>query len=390
MELVTTGRGWVRDGGDWREVTAGHLLWNDSGDETIARSDFADPYRCLAVRLRVTRGKKPAIPDSRSARTCKRCDPFAEELWRLSPAPVLCFDGDAAGGRAAARAAGVALPLIAPDRSLALATLPDSEDPDTLVRGRGPPAFAAVLEAARPLDAALFDLLRGAGGFTTPEQRSAFRARLEAAAGSIKDRGLASEYRRALLDRYFASTKRGATRAVLRPARPALVADAADISRAAKLTAILLHHPQLAHDLEEAYGSLPLPGRLQPLRDAMLEYFAQEFTDTAPLDSAGLLDHLRTLGLTADLAPVLEETPSCGRPDAQPAEAEAGWWHFYGLMHREGLHSAVEAARLHYVANQDDPAAFTRLNTLCQALERLRSGRQADEDEDALASAAFG
>ena len=115
-----------------------------------------------------------------------------EELWRLSPAPVLCFDGDAAGGRAAARAAQTALPAIAADRSIALATLPSGEDPDTLVRRRGPAAFTGVLEAARPLDAALFDLLRGAGGFTTPEQRSAFRARLEAAAATIKDRSLAS------------------------------------------------------------------------------------------------------------------------------------------------------------------------------------------------------
>ena len=47
-----------------------------------------------------------------------------EELWRLAPAPILCFDGDAAGSRAAARAAELALPLLAPDRTLQLATLP--------------------------------------------------------------------------------------------------------------------------------------------------------------------------------------------------------------------------------------------------------------------------
>ncbi len=57
-----------------------------------------------------------------------------EELWRLDPAPVLCFDGDAAGARAAARAAELALPLLAPERTLRLARLPAGEDPDTLVR----------------------------------------------------------------------------------------------------------------------------------------------------------------------------------------------------------------------------------------------------------------
>ncbi len=313
-----------------------------------------------------------------------------EELWRLSPAPVLCFDGDAAGGRAAARAAQTALPALAPDRTIALATLPEGEDPDTLVRRRGPAAFTAVLEAARPLNEALFDLLRGAGGFTTPEQRSAFRARLEGAAAAIKERGLASEYRRALLDRYFASTRRGAPKPAARAARPELVADAADTSRALKLTAILLHHPALAHDLEEAYGSLPLPARLQPLRDGMLDYFAQDFSDVRPLDSAGLADHLQSLGLSADLALALEETPSCGRPDAQPAEAEAGWWHFYGLMHRDGLHKAVEDARHAFLASPDDPACLGRFNALCLAAFRLRRGEQsggADADADEVAYA---
>ncbi len=311
-----------------------------------------------------------------------------EELWRLSPAPVLCFDGDAAGGRAAARAAQTALPAIAADRSISLATLPAGEDPDTLVRQHGPAGFTAVLAAARPLNEALFDLLRGASVAATPEQRSAFRARLEAAAATIKDRGLASEYRRALLDRYFAATRRGAPKPAVRASRPEPAAEAADASRARKLTAILLHHPALAHDLEEAYASLPLPAALQPLRDAMLAYFAQDFSDSAPLDSAGLVNHLHTLGLSAAVALVLEETPSCGRPDAQPAQAEAGWWHFYGLMHRDGLHRAVEDARAAYLADPDDASCLARFNALCLASFRLRRGEQSggpDAEDDAYA-----
>ena len=134
-----------------------------------------------------------------------------EELWRLAAAPILCFDGDAAGSRAAARAAELALPLLAPDRTLRLARLPSGEDPDTLVRRQGPDAVRAVLSTAAPLGDALFDLLREAGGEATPEQRAAFRARLEAAARRIPDRALAGEYRRALLDRFFAGRGVGRT-----------------------------------------------------------------------------------------------------------------------------------------------------------------------------------
>ena len=59
------------------------------------------------------------------------------ELWRLSPVPVICFDGDAAGGRAVARAAELVLPMLAPDRTMRIATLPPGEDPDTLVKKAG-------------------------------------------------------------------------------------------------------------------------------------------------------------------------------------------------------------------------------------------------------------
>jgi DNA primase len=317
-----------------------------------------------------------------------------EELWRLSPSPTLCFDGDAAGARAAARAAQTVLAALAPDRTIRIATLPAGEDPDTLVRRRGPAAFAAVLDAARPLDEALFDLLRSAGGDKTPEQRTAFRMRLEAAAGAIGDKKLGAEYRRSLLDRFFAAARRGAARPqVTQSARPVPGVDGAMLSRARKLTAILLHHPDLARDLEEAFGALPLPDTLRPLRDAMLAWFADAHPGdegmpvsvevaSRRLDSGALINHLHALGLSLELSGALDETPSCGRPGAQAAEAEAGWWHFYGLMHREGLEHAVESARMHFLARPDDPATLARFNALCLALFRLRRGEQSDLGEE--------
>jgi DNA primase len=323
-----------------------------------------------------------------------------EELWRVSPAPILCFDGDAAGGRAAARAALAALPLLAPDRTLRIATLPEGEDPDSLVARRGAAAFADVLAAARPLDEALFALLRGAGGQRTPEQRAELRHRLEAAAASIPDRALAAEYRRSLLDRFFAASRRGAAAPALRPARPVPEAAAARLSRCRKLTAILLHHPDLAHDLEEAYAALDMPPPARQLRDALLGYMAQagvgegqtqgaQTQELTALDSAGLVNHLHAFGFAGELALTLDETPSCGRPAAQAAEAAAGWWHFYGLMHRGGLEEAVEAARRQFVEKPDDPACLARLDALCQALFRLRAGEQA-EQSDGGADAADG
>jgi AraC-like DNA-binding protein len=57
IEIVTGGRGWVDIEGAWREIGAGDILWHIPGDFTIGRSDFQDPYSCLAVRF--TEAKKP-------------------------------------------------------------------------------------------------------------------------------------------------------------------------------------------------------------------------------------------------------------------------------------------------------------------------------------------
>ena len=306
------------------------------------------------------------------------------DLWRLSPMPVLCFDGDAAGARAAARAAELTLPLLAPDRSLRLATLPAGEDPDTLVRRGGAAAFQSVLDAARPLADALYDLLRtGTGtGTETPEQRAAFRARLEAAAGQIRDKALAVEYRRALLDRFFAPRRRGmpTTRPILLP-RPAPDPAGARAERCRTLIAILLRHPALLHDVEEALGRLDLPPALDRLRS---EIHAWSVTSPA-LDSASLIAHLHAAGLAAEAAQALSAVPvplpACAAPDAQPAEAEAGWWHIFALMHRNQLEAEVAAATRE-AARSGNAAAFNRLRALAAAREALRRGGEQGPDAD--------
>ena len=66
-------------------------------------------------------------------------------LWRMADEPILCFDGDDAGRRAAYRALDLALPLIQPGKSLRFAALPDGQDPDDLVRSGGREAVEDVL-----------------------------------------------------------------------------------------------------------------------------------------------------------------------------------------------------------------------------------------------------
>ena len=101
-------------------------------------------------------------------------------MWRMADEPILCFDGDDAGRRAAYRAADLALPLLKPGKSLKFAALPDGQDPDDLARSGGREAIADVLGAARPLAHVLWARESEAGPFDTPERRAALEARLSA------------------------------------------------------------------------------------------------------------------------------------------------------------------------------------------------------------------
>jgi DNA primase len=79
-----------------------------------------------------------------------------ERMWRLDPSPILCFDGDAAGGKAAIRAAVRALPLLQPDRTLRFVELPSGQDPDDIILTGGRDAFEALIAEPEPLDARLW------------------------------------------------------------------------------------------------------------------------------------------------------------------------------------------------------------------------------------------
>ncbi len=293
-----------------------------------------------------------------------------EELWRLSPAPILCFDGDAAGRRAATRSAEMVLPRLGHDRSLRFAKLPEGDDPDTLVRRQGPASLRAVLDTARPLSDALFDFLREATGDTGPEQRAALRRRIDETTRAIPDRALSAEYRRALLDRFFAQRSFRGRRRPVEARRPAISDALTRDERGRILTAVLLAHPSLLRGVEHAFAEVALPDPCARLRKALLAWADQ----AVMLDSQALITHLTNSGLAVEagealaMAPV--PLPGFAQADAMPGDAEAGWWHIFGLMHlgrlREELAAAERAAR-----ESLDDATQRRVIALHAALERV-------------------
>jgi DNA primase len=134
-----------------------------------------------------------------------------EELWRLAPEPILCFDGDNAGQRAMARAAERAFPILKPGFSLRFAVLPAPEDPDSLIKARGAAAMQAVLDAAQPLAEVAWRLAIEGRPLDTPERRAALEKDLQEKALAIADETVRWQYLRAFKDRLWQA---------FRPARP--------------------------------------------------------------------------------------------------------------------------------------------------------------------------
>ncbi|MFZ5669322.1 MAG: DNA primase [Pseudomonadota bacterium] len=147
------------------------------------------------------RANVPAVAPLGTALTEEQMD----LLWRLHPEPTLCFDGDAAGQRAASRAIDRALPLLRPSRSFRFAIVTGGKDPDDVLREQGPGALRAQLADTRPFVEALFARERdGAQPLETPEQRAGLKAALRKAAATIADPDLAAAYREDLLARFEA------------------------------------------------------------------------------------------------------------------------------------------------------------------------------------------
>ncbi|WJH40357.1 DNA primase [Aliirhizobium terrae] len=115
-------------------------------------------------------------------------------LWKVSPQPVLCFDGDGAGIRAANRAADLALPAIKPGKSVSFALLPDGKDPDDLVKHEGRAPFDRVLSEARPLVDMVWQRETAGATFDTPERRAELDARLKQIVSVIADESVRYHY----------------------------------------------------------------------------------------------------------------------------------------------------------------------------------------------------
>lgn len=122
-------------------------------------------------------------------------------LWKMADEPVLCFDGDGAGRRAAYRAVDLALPHIKPGKTVRFALLPEGQDPDDLMRSGGREAIDEVIGASRALADMLWQRETENSSFDTPERRAGLDQRVAEVTNVINDPSVRKYYRQDLDER---------------------------------------------------------------------------------------------------------------------------------------------------------------------------------------------
>lgn len=295
-----------------------------------------------------------------------------ERLWQLVRAPILMFDGDAAGRKAARRACERALPGLAPDRTLKVALLPAGQDPDDLARAEGVDGVEAVLAEAMGLDAFLFaDVAAGVGPDAAPEERAAVWEVLSDLAATIGHDELRAEYLatwRSRYERLVSGVERAGRDAVLSTVHPTEATgtrstgdeykfpESEDDSEkrliwlVRKLVELRQEELRLLEPIREerkwVREMAKLAGLNRPQMDAAVKAI---LADLAEGSSAGRHDgesvlvlYRRVLGikgpLTEALLPVVIDAARVGAPKALPAPAappraaSALAWHDAGAM----------------------------------------------------------
>ena len=351
-----------------------------------------------------------------TALTPDQCD----LMWRMAEEPILCFDGDKAGRKAADRAVDTALPLIGPGRSLRFAFLPEGQDPDDLARSGGPAAIEEVLSAARPLIDVLWTRELQAGPLDTPERRAALERRLREVVRGIADETLRRHYWQALEERLAGlfgvapqGQGQGTAMAARRApgARPAQamgrggfrrdepragfantpvppsqsLVNSALLSRGrvnfppreALIVLLLLNHPMLGSRFVEEIAGLEFVGKeLADLRDAILARLSVDpepdrFDLRAAVDRAGHETARRRVEAMELIA-----SQKCIRPDAAESDAEEVLRQALALHHRaRALHKDLKSAEFALAQDASDEA-LARLRDIQGELASIE-GREA-------------
>ncbi len=201
--------GRVLDGGEPKYLNSPDTPLFDKG-RTLYNLDRAAPAARKSGRVLVVEGymdvialAQAGVDEAVAPLGTALTETQLERLWRMTDVPILCFDGDAPGQKAALRAAQRALPMLAPSKSLSFATLPSGQDPDDVVKAGGKAAFEQVLFQTKPLVKVIYEAEKNSALIDTPEGRAGLRQSILDLSEKIENAFVQTEYKRSFNDLFY-------------------------------------------------------------------------------------------------------------------------------------------------------------------------------------------
>ena len=224
-------------------------------------------------------------------------------LWRSGPEPILCFDGDKAGIRAAYRSIERALPLISPTRTLRFAMLPDGEDPDDLIKTKGKIEMQNILSQSIPLVKMLWEREINLESLNSPEAKAGLKSRIFDAIKEIQNIEVRAQYRNDLLGRFDSEFGRGvkyqsnnftSSRNPSTALKETMRPNAITTAREKRLISAILEWPELLNYLDEVFFGLKFTSSAATqMQSTLLSYWQL----TKSVEKSSLNAHITNHGM---------------------------------------------------------------------------------------------
>jgi DNA primase len=346
----------------------GGMLYNEpharkaaiDGEDIVVVEGYMDAIACFKA------GVRGAVAPMGTALTEEQIMVLWKMITTDSKVPILCFDGDNAGRRAAERAAERLIPHLKANHSARFAFLPDGQDPDTLVNSGGKKALSGVLESAMPLIDFLWLTHTQGKDFSTPEARAGLNKALDDEVLRISDRDVQHYYRQAFREKirntfggynaynkggynsgYNKSNKyqkRGQNEPVTNLRRPSFQ-KGRNVKMA--LLACLINHPQIFDYVEERIGLLDMgETRMNLARQSILNHLIENHEMTRE----ALVQFLREEGFDDCLRALLNESvythAGFARVNTPEEEIAGGWDKAWSML------SQIEASQEQLASQQ--------------------------------------
>ncbi|MDA9864914.1 DNA primase [Pelagibacterales bacterium] len=128
-------------------------------------------------------------------------NPQIEKAWRYCKSPIICFDGDVAGNKAAYRSAINVLQVIKPEYSIRICSLNDNLDPDDYIKEKGKATFGKLINNAKGLSDFIWENEYSKIKSLSPEDLAGFENRIKSLINEIKDETVKNYYKKDYLQK---------------------------------------------------------------------------------------------------------------------------------------------------------------------------------------------